>query len=112
MVGRTDTPVSLPEVDFDSSEKSKPGSTECARMECMKDATKHRPTPIGATVPDLILRVLASLASPFLVIPLLVAVADVIALIGFGFIELSWGDGASGLRRGKGVQGLPTLIYP
>jgi hypothetical protein len=54
---------------------------------------------VGATVPDLILRIFAS---PFLTIPLFALVVLFILSIGFGFIELSWVD--SGLKLSQGQR--------
>jgi hypothetical protein len=56
---------------------------------------------VGATVPDLILRVFAS---PLLIIPLFLLLGGFILAISFGFIEVSWGD--SGVKLAQGQRGV------
>ena len=65
----------------------------------MKPSANPAPSaPVGATVPDLILRVFAS---PFLTIPLFALVVLFIGSIGLGFIEFSWGDNGLKLAQGQ-----------
>jgi len=67
----------------------------------MTEPYKNVPNSIGATVPDLILRILAS---PFLIIPLFILVGALIASVAFGFIEISWGQ--NGLKLSQGQHGV------
>jgi len=59
--------------------------------------------PVGATVPDVILRILAS---PFLVVPLFLLVGCLIVSLALGFIEISW-EGST-IRLSQGQRGLQS----
>ena len=59
--------------------------------------------PVGATIPDVILRILAS---PFLVVPLVLLVGCLIISTALGFIEISWDGGA--IRLSQGQRGLQS----
>jgi hypothetical protein len=63
----------------------------------MRQPPATTPKQVGATVPDLILRVFAS---PFLVIPIFLILIGLITAIALGFIEISWGE--SGLKLAQG----------
>jgi hypothetical protein len=64
----------------------------------MSEPRKQEPAQVGATIPDVLLRILAS---PYLVAPLLLLLAGLILTVALGYIAVSWGDGGIKVSQGE-----------
>ena len=70
----------------------------------MSESEKTQSTPTGTTIPDLLLHIIRS---PYLVAPLLLLIAAVIVCVAMGLIDISWGDGGSGIKVTQGHKSAP-----